>query len=99
MKLRDMQAAVSIGLLLMSVSTPQGIAQQTAPTTQAPVAVTNPATASTGALPVAPAPVHAGVATHFSLLRSCVTPPRPGGTQISAKIGVSGRLPGWPAAC
>jgi outer membrane protein len=58
-KLRDMQAAVSIGLLLMSLSAPQGIAQQNNPPAPAPI----PASSSsaqymtpTGAMPQAPDP-------------------------------------------
>ena len=62
MKLRDMQAAVSIGLLLMSMSAPQGIAQQTNPPAPAPIPVSSSnaqagaATTPTGALPPAPDP-------------------------------------------
>lgn len=50
MKLRDMQAAASIALLLMSVCTQPGMAQQPSPTTQAPPQ-TNPTA------PAAPQPV------------------------------------------
>jgi outer membrane protein len=49
-KLRDMQAAASIALLLMSVCTQPGMAQQPSPTTQAPPQ-TNPTA------PAAPQPV------------------------------------------
>src|ERR1700722_5727005 len=57
-----MQAAVSIGLLLMSLSAPQGIAQQTNPPAPAPIPVSssNPQGGGfmtpTGAMPEAPAP-------------------------------------------
>jgi outer membrane protein len=65
-RLKDMQAAASIALLLMSVWTQPGMAQQTSPTTQTPPqtsptapappqAVTNDTTGQPG-LPQAPAP-------------------------------------------
>ncbi|HEY6375889.1 MAG TPA: TolC family protein [Edaphobacter sp.] len=63
MRLRDMQAAASIALLLMSVSTQPGMAQQTTPQTQtSPTAPAPPqavATDTTGTpgLPQAPAPI------------------------------------------
>ena len=51
-----MQAAASIALLLMSVTTQQGMAQQTSPTAPAPPqAITNDTTGQPG-LPQAPAP-------------------------------------------
>ncbi|MEO6805954.1 MAG: TolC family protein [Edaphobacter sp.] len=56
MKLKDMQAAASIGLLLMSVWTQPGMAQQTSPTKSAPPqAVANDTTGQPG-LPQAPTP-------------------------------------------
>jgi len=55
-RLKDMQAAASIALLLMSVSTQQGLAQQPSPTKPAPQqAVVNDTTGQPG-LPQAPAP-------------------------------------------
>ncbi len=58
MKLRDMQAALSIGLLLMSASTQQGIAQQTNPPAPAPIPVSDQTTTPTGSvmMPAAPDP-------------------------------------------
>ncbi len=63
-RLRDMQAAASIALLLMSVSTQPGMAQQTTPQTQTQTSPTAPAppqgvvsdTTGTPGLPQAPAP-------------------------------------------
>jgi outer membrane protein len=55
-RLRDMQAAASIAMLLMSAITQPGMAQQTSPTAPAPPqAVTNDTTGQPG-LPQAPAP-------------------------------------------
>jgi outer membrane protein len=55
-RLKDMQAAASIALLLMSVSTQPGMAQQTNPTAPAPPqAIANNTTGQDG-LPQAPAP-------------------------------------------
>jgi outer membrane protein len=55
-RLRDMQAAASIALLLMSVVTQPGMAQQTSPTAPAPPqAIANDTTGQNG-LPQAPAP-------------------------------------------
>jgi outer membrane protein len=55
-RLRDMQAAASIGLLLMSVNTQLGLAQQTNPTAPAtPQTVVNDTTGKPG-LPQAPQP-------------------------------------------
>jgi outer membrane protein len=55
-RLKDLQAAASIALLLMSVTTQPGMAQQTSPTAPAPPqAIANDATGPNG-LPQAPAP-------------------------------------------
>ena len=64
MRLRDMQAAASIGLLLMSVSTQPVVAQQSAPQPPPQSSSTAPAgqqavvtdTTGTPGLPQAPAP-------------------------------------------
>ncbi|HEY6766251.1 MAG TPA: TolC family protein [Candidatus Sulfotelmatobacter sp.] len=56
MRLKDMQAAASIGLLLMSVITQPGMAQQTSPTAPAPPQAIANDTTGQNVLPQAPAP-------------------------------------------
>src|SRR3984957_1095013 len=55
-RLKDMQAAASIGLLLMSVITQPGMAQQTSPTAPAPPQAIANDTTGQNVLPQAPAP-------------------------------------------
>jgi outer membrane protein TolC len=55
-RLKDLQAAASIALLLMSVTTQPGMAQQTSPTAPAPPQTITNDTTGQNALPQAPAP-------------------------------------------